>query len=159
MKIIFLDIDGVLNSASYDRKRDWKIQTDIDETRLPLLKSIVEQTGAEIVLSSTWRTHWERDEKLCDADGVYINNVFAKYNLKIFGKTPYLGICAERRDEISIWLDLHAEKVESFVIIDDYRFGWGKLSENLVLTNPRRGLGLEEEHVLKAVNILNGLKP
>ncbi len=52
MKIIFLDIDGVLNSRTYDRKRNWNEQTDIDESRLPLVKEIVDSTGAEIVLSS-----------------------------------------------------------------------------------------------------------
>lgn len=61
MKIIFLDIDGVLNSRAYDRKRNWNEQTDIDETRLPLIKEIVDATGAKIVLSSTWRQHWNKD--------------------------------------------------------------------------------------------------
>ena len=51
MKIIFLDIDGVLNSRVYDRKRNWNEQTDIDETRLPLIKEIVDATDAKIVLS------------------------------------------------------------------------------------------------------------
>lgn len=57
MKVIFLDIDGVLNSRTYDRKRNWNEQTDIDETRLPLIKEIVDATDAKIVLSSTWRQH------------------------------------------------------------------------------------------------------
>ena len=55
MKVIFLDIDGVLNSGAYDRRRNWNELTDIDESRLPLVKQIVDQTGAVIVLSSTWR--------------------------------------------------------------------------------------------------------
>lgn len=52
MKVIFLDIDGVLNSRAYDRKRNWNEKTDIDETRLPFIKEIVDATGAKIVLSS-----------------------------------------------------------------------------------------------------------
>jgi len=59
MKVIFLDFDGVLNSVKYDRKRDWNKLTFIDESRLPLLKQIVDSTGAVIVLSTTWRNHWE----------------------------------------------------------------------------------------------------
>ena len=55
MKILFLDIDCVLNSREYDCRRNWNDQTNIDETRLPLVKEIVKKTGAEIVLTSTWR--------------------------------------------------------------------------------------------------------
>lgn len=159
MKIIFLDIDGVLNSRAYDRLRNRDEQTDIDETRLPLVKSIVDRTGAKIVLSSTWRVHWSVHPQLCDRDGIYINEVFAKYGLEIYDKTPSLGIRAERRDEIAKWLERAREKVESFVIIDDYRYGWADLSDRFVKTNPNFGLGLEQEHVEKAVEILNKEQP
>ena len=60
MKILFLDIDGVLNSRAYDRKRNWSELTNIDETRLPLVKKIIDKTGAKIVLISTWRRHWDK---------------------------------------------------------------------------------------------------
>ena len=59
MKIIFLDIDGVLNSAKYDKKRTAD-DGNIDTTRLPLLKHIVDSTKAKIVLTSTWRKFWEK---------------------------------------------------------------------------------------------------
>ncbi len=154
MKVIFLDIDGVLNSRAYDRKRNKDGQTDIDETRLPLVKKIVDGTGAKIVLSSTWREHWDTDAEKCDIDGVYVNEIFAKFGLKIYGKTPDLGIDFDRPDEITAWLNSAQETIESFVIIDDYRYAWGKLSDSFVKTNPNFGLGLEEEHVQKAIEIL-----
>jgi len=155
LKVLFLDIDGVLNSRAYDRKRDWNEQTDIDETRLPLIKEIVDSTGAKIVLSSTWRQHWDKDINRCDEDGVYINKTFAKFGLSIFDKTPDLGITALRRDEISKWLEDTDEAIESFVIIDDYRYGWGDLSEHFVKTEPNFRFGIEKEHVEKAIEILN----
>lgn len=154
MKIIFLDIDGVLNSKAYDAQRNWNEQTDIDETRLPLVKKLAEETGAKIVLSSTWREHWDKVPEKCDEDGVYINEAFAKFGLEIYDKTPDLGISANRPDEIKAWLDSTKETIEKFVIIDDYRYGWGSLSDNFVKTNPYFGLGLEEEHVQKAIEIL-----
>lgn len=146
----------MLNSRRYDAVRDKDGQTNIDETRLPLVKRIVDGTGANIVLSSSWREDWEIDPALCRDDGIYINETFAKYGLKIYGKTPNPGICAERREEVKKWLEDCAEEVESFVIIDDYRFGWAELSDNFVKTNPNFGLGLEEEHVERAIEILNG---
>ena len=58
MKVIFLDIDGVLNSIKFDRLRMRDGRSDfIDESRLPLLKQIVDSTNAVIVLSTTWRVH------------------------------------------------------------------------------------------------------
>ncbi|MDE6058733.1 MAG: hypothetical protein K2G44_01685 [Clostridia bacterium] len=158
MKIIFLDIDGVLNSKAYDRKRNWNEQTDIDETRLPYVKEIVDATNAKIVLSSTWRRHWNADSKLCDADGRYINETFAKFGLSVYGKTPELGIHALRRDEIVKWLQEAEEGVESFVIIDDYRYGWGELSQYFVKTDPVFRLGIEKEGVQQAIDILNKTK-
>lgn len=153
MKILFLDIDGVLNSHIYDRNRDWTKQTDIDESRLPLLKEIVEATNAKIVLSSTWRVHWEKEEAGCDEDGRYINRIFAQYGLTVYDKTPDLGRGAARREEIGAWLSSAAE-VERFVVLDDYRYDWGDLSERVVITDPNRQHGLEREHVEKAIALL-----
>ncbi len=155
MKVIFLDIDGVLNSRAYDRKRNWDELTNIDESRLPLVKNIVDETGARIVLSSTWKTHWDKLPEKCDTDGIYINETFSKFGLEIYDKTPDLGIDFDRPDEIKAWLDCARETIESFVIIDDYRYAWGKLADRFVKTNPHFGLGLEDEHVQKAVEILN----
>ena len=83
MKIIFLDIDGVLNSVRYDCQRTID-QGNIDETRLQLIKKLVDATEARIVLSSSWRKHWEKDISKCDTIGRDINEVFAKYQLAIY---------------------------------------------------------------------------
>ena len=156
MKILFLDIDGVLNSRAYDCHRNWDEQTNIDETRLPLVKEIVEKTGAEIVLTSTWRRHLDDDLNACDEAGAYIVRTFAKHGLRIFSKTPDFGRDASRRDEVAAWLLERGKAVETFVILDDCAFGWGELSPFYVHTNPHFGYGLEEEHVIRAIAILNG---
>ena len=155
MKVIFLDIDGVLNSRAYDRKRDLDKLSNIDETRLPFIKKIVDMTDAKIVLSSSWRQHWNKESTRCDDAGRYINKTFAKVDLSIYDKTPDHGIRAFRREEISEWLKEAKEDVETFVIIDDYRYGWGELSDHLVKTEPNFGLGIEEEQVEQAIHILN----
>ena len=118
MKILFLDIDGVLNSREYDRHRNWNEQTDIDETRLPLVKEIIDKTGAKIVLISTWRNHWDRNQNLCDEDGMYINRLFSKYGLAIYDKTPDLGLLSKRKEEVKAWLAERKSDIESFAILD-----------------------------------------
>lgn len=154
MKVIFLDIDGVLNSKAYDQKRNINEQSNIDETRLPLIKKIVDATNAHIVLSSTWREHWDKEQENRDLDGQYIHRLFSKYGLDIYDKTPILGHRAKRKDEIKQWLKNSSVPVESFVIIDDYRFGWEEYSEQFVKTEPIFGLGIEKEHVQQAIAIL-----
>ena len=156
MKIIFLDIDGVLNSRDYDRRRDWTTLSDIDETRVPFIKQIVDATGAVIVLSSTWRMHWESDRAKCSADGLYVIETLGKYGVEIYDKTPDLGHHANRPEEIKQYLDEFGEDVESFVIIDDYMYGWGKLSDNFVRTDPYGSLGIDESTAERAIKILNG---
>ena len=53
MKIIFLDIDGVLNCAKTKNPR--KFPYVIDQRLLKRLKRLLTVTGAKVVLSSTWR--------------------------------------------------------------------------------------------------------
>ena len=125
MKILFLDIDGVLNSRAYDCRRNWNGQTNIDETRLPLVKEIVEKTGAEIVLTSTWRRHLDGAMNACDEAGEYVVSTFSKHGLRIFSKTPDFGRGASRRDEVAAWLSEHDKTVETFVILATVRSDGG----------------------------------
>lgn len=53
------------------------------------------------------------------------------------------------------WLKDNGGNIETFVIIDDYRYGWGDLSEHFIKTEPNFRLGIEKEHVEQAVKILN----
>lgn len=151
-KIVFLDIDGVLNSLAYDRLRD-NGQGNIDRTRLSLIKQLIEHTQAKIVLTSSWRKHWSSDPALCDAIGCEINEIFLQHGLTIHDKTPTRAD-NDRAAEIRSWLEDHRQ-VQAFVILDDIAFGWGKdLQDHLVRTNPRIGRGLEQSHVQKAIEIL-----
>lgn len=63
-KIIFLDIDGVLNHRSYYEREGWQDalakkygwpQSDIDSETVKILNRIISETGAKVVISSTWR--------------------------------------------------------------------------------------------------------
>jgi histidinol phosphatase-like enzyme len=53
MKVIFLDIDGVLNCHKTPNPR--KFPYVIDDGLLARFRQLIERTGASVVLSSTWR--------------------------------------------------------------------------------------------------------
>lgn len=155
MKIIFLDIDGVLNSEMYEASRDEECGDGyIDLSRVKLLADIINATDAKIVLISSLRLDWDKKPELCGKDGKYINQCFAKYGLSIMDKTPYFNLFTERRKEIFNWLLNHHSEVAGFVIIDDMQGGWCELRDRVINTNPQ-GYGLEEEHVEKAIKLLN----
>ena len=149
MKVIFLDIDGVLNSRRYDRTR---IPSDgnIDPTRLPLLKQLADRSGGCLVLTSSWRTHWDADSGLRDTVGEDLDRTFRNADLPIYSKTPVLG---DRAEEIRSWLASHPD-TESFVVLDDLTGGWGDLEPRLVRTSPYIGFGLEEPHITAAIELL-----
>lgn len=154
MKVIFLDIDGVLNSVRYDRERTPE-QGNVDETRLPLLKRIVDTAQAQIVLSSSWRKHWDRDPDKRDDTGRALDGLFSRYGLSLYDKTPVLP-GNDRAEEVRRWLALNGSP-QAFVILDDCAFGWGDdLQAHLVKTDCRIGRGLEESHVRKAIDVLSG---
>ena len=59
MKVIFLDVDGVLNSDEYfDKIKNLNIdgiQSEIDVEKIKLLNIAINETKVKIVLTSSWR--------------------------------------------------------------------------------------------------------
>lgn len=60
-KVIFLDVDGVLNCHSTKDKCDGYI--GIDDKKVSLLKEIVDTTGAIIILVSSWKEWWTNNPR------------------------------------------------------------------------------------------------
>lgn len=56
-RILFLDIDGVLNSNFWNdsHQRDISNGTLIDEDKIKILAQLVKKTDAKIILHSGWR--------------------------------------------------------------------------------------------------------
>lgn len=116
MKIIFLDVDGVLNSEYWYKKNHRKHPEKcipgmaINPRYVRNLMKIVKRTGAKIVLSSTWRGAVRKNSNH------YLHEIFKKYGLEIYDYTLRLG--RERGYEIQDWLDKH-KNVSNIVILDD----------------------------------------
>ena len=177
MKVIFLDIDGVMNCqeemlAMLEKNPKARGEVDLPSpTKCKLLKKLVDETGAEIVLSSSWRLSLNGIQKVIDT--------FRPYGLRLDGFTQegipqvkfkgtkyenikpshsynrFDGLCIEDRGaEIAYWLITHPEVI-NFVILDDESsdiIDW--LPDNLVKTSLYSGL--TEEDVLKCIKILGG---
>lgn len=156
LKVIFLDIDGVLNSEKYYTEHlEDMMENPVDRECVRRLKSIVEATGAKIVISSSWRTGWSRNPEQLDELCRKLVEALAEYDLEIYDRTCILNN-GERGKEIRLWLKNAPEKVKSFVILDDNDFHWKKhrLLKKWVPTDYSEG-GLLEQDVEKAVKILN----
>lgn len=160
MKVIFLDIDGVLNcstSKSFCHDDLCGIIHGIDSDKVKRLAKIVERTGAQIVLSSDWKDGWEKYYTTQKPSHVkYLDNhLYKKGKLTIKDKTPntHKGTWF-RGSEILTYLRTHQD-IENYVILDDTFFDDftnKEIKEHLVLTN--REVGLTDGDVKNAIKIL-----
>lgn len=149
-RIIFLDVDGVLNSHSFPRKMFNEegvrvFEEDIlDKRAIACLKQIVNATtDAMIVLTSTWRKFPNSRARLVQQ--------LAEYELFIHSDTPCTG--KKRGDDISAWFNLHKDiPIESYIILDDD----SDMNEHLshLIRTSFYGWGLETKHIQHAVDML-----
>lgn len=161
MKVIFLDVDGVLSHRG--------TFSNFDRNCLALLADIVEQTDAKIVISSSWR----EDENNLN----FLMARLGDFNLheKVVGKTPILwelsemvwnddtgpmdvvGWIGQRGHEIEKFIKSDLIDIEKFVILDDdplakQREDWphGKWIQTFM------DEGLNTENARQAIDFLNG---
>jgi len=149
--IVFLDIDGVLNSARSRQEFALRPQRYFDPKAVDALNQVMDGAHADIVVISSWRMgnlSWLKG--LMKAAGVHG---------RVIGETP--DLCAPRPsgllvarcrgDEVQAWLDAQPVRPDRFVIFDDSE-EFGQLTDRLVRTDYATGLG--PEHVGPALAIL-----
>lgn len=146
MKILFLDFDGVITTP----ESRWKI----DESKVKLVNRIVSETGAKIVVSSSWKVGYRIvDNFKEEINRRYPNAEWIKPLVdNIYGITDSMG--SWRGDEIHRWLE--DKDVESYVIIDDDSDFRDDQLFNFVQTDTYEGI--TEREVKLCINILNGKK-
>jgi len=150
MKIVFLDFDGVLNSTAYtltlDHEKYKNMSTEwwaygLDDKAVARLNTLVDRTGAKVVISSSWRMGFPTValQRMLDIRG---------FNSVLYGQTPY-SAGVERWEEIEVWLKGHPE-VTSYVILDDDSDA--NIEGHFVQTDVQ--VGLTDADVERAVQIL-----
>ena len=158
MKVVFLDIDGVLNEEK-SRSRCCGYR-GIDDNKAKNLAKIVKATDAEIVLISTWKDDWRKTDKIHQGMMAnYLDKKLKKQGLTVLDKTASMdrenGFHLSRG--MGILQFLSTRTVDKYVILDDYQFDYDGcgLTENYVKTDNKNG-GLTEELALQAIKVLLG---
>lgn len=156
MKIIFLDIDGVLNCLG-STSRSPSGYVGVDDDKLNRLRTIVGITGAKIVLCSTWKDSWEKDPDLCDPEGSYLNRKFKRHGLHIWDKTSDHKF--DRGRGIIKYLNrIGPQNVSSWIVMDDWAFSDYEecgILPRLIHTDEL--LGLTDQDVKRAADLLTGI--
>lgn len=161
MKVIFLDIDGVLCTMEtyYRRKKEFMnykkyISPIVDTDRLLLLKQIIDKTSAKVVITSSWRTAIISGL----SSGIELINLFKEYGIEIYDLTSF-DENRNRVNEINSYLEQN--EVENYIIIDDEFKSLECFAEHLVrIKNDYASLdkdnnGLLECNVQQAIDLLN----
>jgi len=144
VRILFLDIDGVLNRIGFHPGESVGLRSWIEPELARRVCGMIEAIGAAVVLTSDWRRGRELQhlrEELAAA-GVACS---------LLGTTPVLG--QGRWREIEAWMAEHDVGPESMVIVDD-AYDMGPLAPRFVRTSPLNGL---DEDAARSIRQLFGV--
>lgn len=172
-KVIFLDFDGVLNGYTpfikkvFDIARFLHLSNFIHSVydifgirfwKVFKLAIICRVTGADVVLSSSWRGAWYIPYKEADGRAKELQKKMKFWKIPVIGKTKSCN--GVRGLEIKTYLEENPI-IEKFVILDDESFDIKQyFPDNLILTsNGKIGTvyensGLRFSHVIKAIKML-----
>ena len=167
--LLFLDVDGVLNSMSFYHSVESITENPVDPEAVKRVAKLIKLTEqlkpsgnstqqerggvprntVNVILTSSWRVGWNKDPKLQDTAGRMLDNACAMYD-----KTGVSQI-SDRPGEVLEFLRKYPYKVDGFVILDDANFFWEKyrLSEWWVQTSFKQD-GFQESMIEPALSML-----
>ena len=153
MNVVFLDVDGVLNSLPFFNNSD----SELNPENVKNLAEICDRGNAVVVLASTWR---ELKGAPGDAGKMYerLLCTLSEYGVLVIGSTPVLR--NKRPLEIATWLKENG--ADRFVILDDdfpkceyAEYGLGEfLVQTKFFCERLEEGGLQKEHVEQVLSIL-----
>jgi len=161
--IIFLDIDGVLNSNIWNEHHQLEISdgTLIEEDKVKLLSEIITRTDASIVLHSGWRFWFDKNIQPIRKESQRLVEVLKRNHIIISEMTPDFSTEKIRKTkkfslvkakEIMAWLYEHPE-IERWIVIDDLCLHNDEIEKHLLKTNQK--YGLTQEDVDLAIDMLH----
>ncbi|MEO7716571.1 MAG: HAD domain-containing protein [Capsulimonas sp.] len=157
MKLIFLDIDGVLNDRTFHEAAQ---SSTIKPECVAHFNHLIHETGAVVVLTSSWRYLTMEDGPEYPA---LMTLAGLRYLLRTHGVTSKLQIighterdCVEhggknRGQQIAHYLET-CEDVEAYVVLDDNAFDIAECGHPFVQTDGRVGLTVADAD--RAISLL-----
>ena len=91
MKVIFLDIDGVLNTNT--TKKSYKKLRGVEKSLLGRMRHIIARTQAKIILTSAWGIHFDDQMIPVDDYGNYLYRKFWERSIWMYGKLNGANEC------------------------------------------------------------------
>lgn len=162
-KIIFLDIDGVLNTKWWYTQMDRNTPKDkygyaFDPRAVANLKRIVEETEADIVISSSWkfmgldelRAMWKERGLPGSIIDVTPNGMCDEVLLT--ADLDNMGVTRCRGNEIKEWL-MQNSGVTHYAILDDMNDILQEQESHFIWIDPV--VGITTENVVQTVMTLN----
>lgn len=158
MKILFLDLDGVMvpvfgckgNDLAISKDNQWDVEP-FSKLAVKILNEIIEKTDCEIILSSDWRNHFTLSEiwDIFFANGVIKAPIGFTGNSKMYTADKLeIG----RETEIQEWIDAHG--IKQWCAVDDLNLS-GLGNRFIHCKTPQMGIkqcSIKE----KIINVLNG---
>lgn len=148
---LFLDLDGVIAThkefmmsrqnfmVKHKEARDLGIPYPFNPRCVKILNEILEETGADIVLSSDWKKHWNLEE----LDKIFKFNGVIKSPIGVTKMGDILSLRhLEKNRAYEIESYINDNKIEKYVIIDDLNIGsyMGSNANKFILTQDTMGL-------------------
>jgi len=127
MKLVFLDIDGVLNNDYTVGIRRGFVFLDRRNTEVfaKMMQAFWEKYGRDnvkIVLSSSWRAGVDKNGNVLDNGfRIDLDNWLEDYGLEIDDETPMIR-GSERAFEILSYICNCKDKIDGYVVIDDWYY-------------------------------------
>lgn len=124
MNIVFLDIDGVLNSEKWYNSKEYKdlwnpLNESFDTKALNTLNYLINKINWKIVISSSWRSHFNLEElsKELYSLGINCDIIWITPNYEKEKRLEWLK--KSRWNEVKLWLEDNKDIITQYVILDD----------------------------------------
>lgn len=149
MKIIFLDIDGVLN----DHGRMMNIHSGIQKDKALLFNKVLDETDCMIVISSAWRYIILTGAMTIKGFEILLLTHGLKCHNRVIGWTPMDEEISSRGKQIQNWIDKYYAGKNTYVVVDDLDDGITECGHPFVHTDGK--IGLTEQNVDQIIKLLS----